>query len=333
MMIWIIIQAAPFVVPLYKDLSIDLHMQRVGFNDRFVSGSLTTLFLPSTELTEKVDLPENPPYDRMAQAFFHQISITSLSRALYASKILEATVNAEDVPPESPLKLDTKSLATYIPELNAKWPDKNLQVVVDVAAPPTIFINTTGIYLDVQSNFLMNVVLDGKPTKAFLAKLGIRGNGMLKVADVNQGKSFNLTGEIKKVDFTFTLVESFMGNVNLVTMERFLNIIIGRGMVPSANRQLKEGFPIPLELPEGLTIKGIIIDYFSHFIGVGANVDYKAPPSSLKSSVKMNSEKLISFVKLVTRIFYQDLKWTKEMEKQTADILTKLFQVPELLKD
>lgn len=332
-----IIQAAAFIVPLYQNVSIDLHLQRLNFNERFVLGSLNTLFVPSEYSSQKVILPENPPYDRMLQAFFHQIVFTSFGRAFFKSGILKATVNSEDVPPESPLKLDTKSLQSYIPELYAKWPDKKLQVVVDVTSAPNLLVNTTGLYLDITSNFLMNVMIDGVPTKAFLAKFGAKGHSFLKFADFNEGKSLNLTGEIKRGDMIFQLVESYMGEVDLQRMEKFLNIVVGRGMIASANRQLKQGYTLPFSLPEGLSVKDIIMEYFNDHLGVAANIYYKAPPQFLTASLakeyEWNNHRIFEFVKLCSKIFVNDFQFTKEMEKDISNILTKLFQVPELLKD
>jgi hypothetical protein len=328
-----IVQASEFVLPLYRNVSIDLHVEKVDFTQAYVKGSLRTLFVNAKN--DNIPLPELPLWpDRMAQVFISEQVFTTFGRSLFDGKILKATLNAEDVPPESPLKLDTKSLETYIPELQAKWPNRNVQVVIEASRPPTFHLNSTGVWLDVSSKFLMNVVLDGGViTKAFLADFGVRGGAALKLVDFNQGKSFNLTGEIGKVEFGFKLIESYMGAVDLTKMERFLNIVIGRGMVPGFNRDLKVGITIPAIPVEGLSIDHIQFEYNQgRYMGVGADVHYKAPPNSKHNVLdsKFAHKIALDLGKRIYANFDGKFVWNREVETQFAKIMTDTFHMEAL---
>jgi lipopolysaccharide-binding protein len=269
-----LIQKTPHIIPIKDKVNLNLAITEIGFKtNQYIYGAVVGAFYE-----EKVSispLPDRPLNDRTGQVYVSPNMFKSAAETFVKAGILKATVNAEDVPPESPLKLNTKSLSNYIPELYSKWPDHDLQVKVEVKQVPTFDVSADGLFANLQSSFEMNVKTQDGFVKAFNADFTFNGGALLSMKEAG-GRVYNLTGEVKKVVIGLKLKESFMGNVSLTRMEQFLNIVIVRGMIAAANRQLKQGYSLILpEVPDGFLIKNILVEYRPEFIAVSADAIFE----------------------------------------------------------
>eukprot|EP01080_Neovahlkampfia_damariscottae_P003095 gene3095-5265_t len=274
-----IIQNTPHIIPFGDKVALNLGMKEIGFiTEEYIHGAVFGEFYePKGKFSKQLmaPLPTRPLNNRTGQVYVSPNLFKSGAETFVKSGMLKATINAEDVPDESPLKLNTKSLSNYIPELYSKFPDHDLQVKIDVQKVPTFEISEEGLFVKLSSFFEMNVKTANGFVKAFNADFSFDGGALLGVKPAG-GRNYNITGEIKKVIVGMKLKESFMGDLDLSRMERFLNIVIVRGMIASANRQLKDGYTVEMpEVPETFGLKNILIEYRPQYLAASADAIFE----------------------------------------------------------
>ena len=166
----------------------------------------------------------------MAHALVTDSVVVSLTNALFKTDVFKITVTHDQIPEDSPLQLNTKSLGTYIRELRTQFPNRNLRLKIELTQYPVFKTNTDGAHVDIVGTVLFLVEPEEKgnePIKAFLANLKVVGSAKLTALNVGSGRKFKIFGKIENVKIDFKLKESYMGDVSLDVMERFLNIIVG----------------------------------------------------------------------------------------------------------
>jgi len=179
---------------------------------------------------------------------------------------------------------------------------KKLQIDVEATKYPKLTINNDGALFVLEGTFLFTIVPEN--IKAFIANVYLKLNTKLNVIDFNNGRRFNLTGQnaLNGFEFRFTLKESFIGDINLSGFQSFINIVVGRGMVPQYNRDLQVGISLPIELPEGLSLNAIKVDYNQHYFGGSANIRYIVPGVDKKSFITNIIDTITSkFVELLEK--------------------------------
>jgi hypothetical protein len=202
------------------------------------------------------------------------------SSLLYSKFLLNRfamIINDEDIPEDIPLKLDTTSLRLYFPQLYERFPNKKLKLEIHQLR----FIDFKTSEEGSKINYMGLVAYHLQPenTRLFLTRLEIEINLNFNIRDYNNGRLFNLTGMINQFLLKTSIVESNIGEVNMVPIERFLNIMIGRGIVPSYNRDLLVGIPLSIHLPEGLSIHRCSLGHHNRFNSFSADYYYNIPPT------------------------------------------------------
>jgi len=95
-----------------------------------------------------------------------------------------------------------------------------------------------------------------------------------------------------------------MGPIEVIGFERFINIVVGRGMVPQTNRDLLVGITIPIDLPPGLHFTGVRVGYHNQYLSAATNIKYDVPPKEKNSYFGICLENVISrFFELLFKKF------------------------------
>lgn len=281
------IQAAPFVLPIPQlKVSFDLQTPKPTLiQDLFSVFSSKLVFYPTNDPRDPpippIPMPDKPHSDNAVQVLASELIVNSLSHALFVQDMMKIVVTDDMIPPESPLRLNTTSLKSQLPDLYEKFPNMLLQMSVAASSFPTITFKNNASYFEAKGTDLFTVInRDGSKKDAFIADIGLSFNTHLQMVSYDDGKKYNLTGEIKDFNISMKLKESFIGQMDLSRLEAFLNIIIGRGFVPSWNRRLKAGEPLPIDI-EGLQIFKPEVKYYNGYVAASANVQYIPPTNAL----------------------------------------------------
>jgi hypothetical protein len=256
----------------------------VAAQETFLSlSSIVTSFAPGKKdfpPFQPVTLPTSLITQDLANVFISDYVFNSASYALHNSGQLKLPILPTDVPDWSPIKLNTTSLKLYLPELYAKYPDKNVQVDIKTTAYPQIAIRSGVVNMQANTTLLFRVYTDATSLQnAFIVSLGIVGQFVnASIASLSGGAVINFYGAIQHTTSEVKLVESFIGDVNVTTFGKILQLFVINGQVSKLNAQLKAGIPIDLNAAvPGVTVDNSKLFVKDGYVAVTGDVNYTPP--------------------------------------------------------
>jgi hypothetical protein len=236
-----------------------------------------------------VDLPTSPVSAQDdANIFITDYIINSATYTLHNTKQLQYAVLPEDVPSSSPIKLNTTSLKTWLPELYNKYPNKGVRIDLETTVYPQTSFSPSSINIVANTTLLFSVYNDDQSlTKAFLLGLDVFGRFLnASVTSAKAGTVINVFGNAQCMT-NMRLVESYIGDLNITTFSKIMQLIIVNGQIAALNKKLAAGLPIDLhQLLPGLIIDNSKIVVNTGYIAVSARVTY-IPPVAKPSQDKM----------------------------------------------
>jgi len=266
-------------------------------------------------------IPNQPPsqIDDLIDGYGTDFVINSLMYGLYSSNQLQTVINSSMVPTDSPIQLNTTSLRLLIPQLYTTYPNKLVQLFVytNPTSNPGVWPNikiTANNGGSISANFIGNIEFqvlmgDGTTKNAFI--LSLQANATLSDPKliVSSGSCLNFTAQITNPQFSISVTQSWIGNVNVASLQQIIQVALIDAYLPILNKDLQSGIQLidfSSILPGFNLINPNLILQNGYAI-MGVNGYYS--PSLL-------------FKQLTGK---KDLKYmTEEYEKQTEKIVSKI---------
>ncbi len=134
-------------------------------------------------------------------------------------------------------------------------------------------------------SILWSVIVDDHTVeKAFITSVDLQGQFTnASIASVAGGTDINVYGSLK-VASEVKLTQSFMGDVNVTTFGKIVQLLIINGQVAKLNQELKAGIPLGLAtaLP-GVTVDSAKLVVNNGYVAVDGNLNY-TPTKQVESS-------------------------------------------------
>ncbi len=181
----------------------------------------------------------------------------------------------------------------------AKYPDKDVRLDVSTTAAPSIQTTPTATNMACSLSILWSVFVN--PTtveKAFITSVDLQGQFTnASIASVAGGTDINVYGALK-VTSDVKLTQSFMGDVNVTTFGKIVQLLIINGQVARFNQQLKAGIPLGLAtaLP-GVTVDSAKLVVNNGYVAVDGNLNY-TPTKKVEQS---NEAKLLELLFMMAK--------------------------------
>nr|XP_027801179.2 lipopolysaccharide-binding protein [Marmota flaviventris] len=216
-------------------------------------------------LAPAIDVPED--HDRMLYFAVSDYVFNTASRVYYQAGYLNFSITDDMIPPDSIIRLTTKSFRAFLPLIGKLYPNMNLELQGALLRAPLLTFSPGNLSLAPQLGIDAFVLLPNS-LKQFVFRLGVTTNISATLA-FNTSK---ITGLLTPGRVQVELKESKLGFFNVEMMEALLNYYIRETLYPKVNDKLAEGFPLPL--PRHIQLHDLLLQIHKDFLFLGANVQY-----------------------------------------------------------
>lgn len=212
-----------------------------------------------------------------------EVLFDCLGDAIFSLDVLNTVITPEMVPSVSPIKLNTndKTLQSAIPNLYSMYPNQPINLLINVLEAPETTILETNFTIYFIMNINVTVVVNGTveiPVFDVILKLWSTGQVSL---DDSSGST--LIGKIIGESHNITLMESYVGEVDVEDLDYIVRFFISLGIEPELNAIGQQGFP--LNNMEGLEFLVPELNLKPGYIQVGTNFMYSPSSSSAQKPI------------------------------------------------
>eukprot|EP00708_Paratrimastix_pyriformis_P002928 GAFH01001690.1.p1 GENE.GAFH01001690.1~~GAFH01001690.1.p1 ORF type:complete len:490 (-),score=134.42 GAFH01001690.1:12-1343(-) len=270
-------QAKDFLSTLPIDEPVDsVSMIDVGLEmtPTFTPSSLTTAHLgefysiknpqecPSAHHT----LPDSTT-DEMVEMVLDPFLINSASFVYWANGGMMYDLEDKDVPPESPVRLNTTDFQDMIPNLYNAYPDRLMHLHLQADQYPEVTVDSDGIQGAMVASINVSVILPSGLAHVFT--LG----GVVNVAGEVHCDGEKIRGKVSFLSAQIKLSETVIGDFDVEPLQDIVDFLCTMGALPALNQYLANGFDVPSA--EGVSLINPKIAYGPGYITISADLDYK----------------------------------------------------------
>jgi len=217
------------------------------------------------------NLPTSPQNAQMLQMYVDEYVPNTASWVFWKAGKMSAIINANQIPPDSPIQFNTSTWSGLVPPLYAKYPNYLMRAVLNPITSPTVSFSTAGAIAFGEGSMEFDVISpkNGSIIPAFTIGLNITADGVAKVV------SQNITGNLTYIKSSVWLISSNIGSFSTAPLEslvEFLTLIL---IMPYFNYYLNVGIPIPTV--DGFSVVAPQLAFGSGYLYVSTNVVYTPP--------------------------------------------------------
>ncbi|XP_063281711.1 bactericidal permeability-increasing protein-like [Pelobates fuscus] len=228
--------------------------------DVFVKGQ----FIGRSQRWDPPDHPEKlvlPDIDsHMVLLALSQFSVHSAGYVHYMSGILNYNITDDVIPKQSPLRLNTKSLSTFVPEILTRFPDSPpLLLHISAHSPPAVNIQPDILTVDASADIhLYAMAANHSLVPIFQMRAGVETQVDIQLSEESLGVALSLR------NFSLALIHSDAGPVKVDNLKNILNFALKLVALPLMNKKLQNMVTIPthpvrLQNPELRILKGYLV--------------------------------------------------------------------------
>ncbi|XP_073537130.1 bactericidal permeability-increasing protein-like [Phyllobates terribilis] len=219
--------------PLITENSFDL-LVKGEFDGRYQHWDLP--FPPENLVLPDVD-------SHMLLLALSEVMANSAGFVHYKAGILGINVTDDMIPRQSPLRLNVKSLAMFVPELPSHFPDcPPLVLQVSARSAPSVSCQVNSLTVQVSADIQAFAVY---PNQTWFPVFQMQADSETAVNVILSEETVGAT--ISIMNFSLTLVHSDVGPVKMDSLQKTLNVGL-KIMTPFLNERLKKMFPLPTPL-------------------------------------------------------------------------------------
>lgn len=268
-----------YILPVTKDSSVDLSICSTHFTSTWLQFTAKAEFFDSTTWSEapfkpSTPLPDPNPKGRMVQGVLSDFFFNSGIWVFFSRGQLQYQLTPENLPADSPIKLNTFYFKDAIPPLFQVFPNFFMQTNLKITKMPALQLSRTGINGTIVGTLTVQVrEKNGTNTTAFVLDFEADCSAIL---DVTQPKTLPyVTSMIKLLDFDTILESTNIGPFPLEPAKNVIGALLDVGMIRWINQYLAVGFPIPV--PEGVILTNPTVYYFDGYVELGSEMIYNPP--------------------------------------------------------
>jgi hypothetical protein len=216
------------------------------------SGAIVNQYIPES-LNPPFIIPENlPDYDQSgknAQVFLTEYSINTALNTLFLTDVLQYRVKSDDIPSDSPIKLDTTWLNTIFSGISDVYgKDKKVDILCKSSNNPTVSVNQQ-FHADAKATCSILVLLDsGEYDQALKFETSIKSEAKatLKELGIIQAEILSLVISESKI------IETKVPGATISGIEMVINFT-AKIIIPTVNAKYLNNIKVNIPTFQGVT--------------------------------------------------------------------------------
>lgn len=213
--------------------------------------------------TPPTNLPDYNTDGKQIQMFLSDYSVNTAINSLFLSNMLVITIKSEEIPEESPIKLDTTSLETLVRGISDVYgKGKLVDIETRIIERPSVVITENGLNSTVTCEISLLVRMDdGTSDEALKLSTSVAASGDAHVETDGQ-----IFAQVHSVELSNTkIIESKVPDADVTNIEIVFNFTT-KIVLPIVNENFLRKIAVKLPSIEGITIEDSSVDIHDNFI-------------------------------------------------------------------
>lgn len=188
------------------------------------------------------NLPSSPRTLQMLQMYVDQYVANTFAYSFFKMGKIQLIINANEVPSDSPIQLNTSTWQALLPNLYSKYPNWLMRATVEALTPPVANVSTSGAFVSGTNEVLIQVINPSNPNdvrNAFILGLNLTGAATASVV------GNKIVANITSAKSSLGLISTTIGPINTVGLSAVISYLVTGAIIPQVNVILAQGIPIP----------------------------------------------------------------------------------------
>ncbi|CAN9512574.1 unnamed protein product [Ophioblennius macclurei] len=188
--------------------------------------------------------PTNFPMPTQADNMLYMgLSAFTLNSAAFVyttAGVLSLYVTDDMVPKGSPFRLNTRSFGLIVPQVQKKFPNLPMKLLVKAAKSPTVTFQPNNMAIEATAAVTAYAIQTNR-TLAPLFVLNLESGVSSRVFV----SGIKLAGELALQKMNMTLVTSYVGDFQVSSFNTIFKLVLNLVVLPNLNERLAKGYPLP----------------------------------------------------------------------------------------
>jgi lipopolysaccharide-binding protein len=183
---------------------------------------------------------------------------------------LKLIISEKDIPPWSPVQLNTTSWQYILPPLYNKYPNQLMQLKIYSTKPPTAVFTPSGATVSAIGNCDVYVI---NPDQSTTLAFTLGGYAATLGEAYLQGTT--ICGNLTYASADFNVTYSSIGPFDVKNLDKLINLFLSQGLIPAINQVLHTGFPLPVIA--GLSFNNPSVGWGNGYLYIATDITYNPP--------------------------------------------------------
>ncbi|XP_029947976.1 bactericidal permeability-increasing protein-like [Salarias fasciatus] len=168
-------------------------------------------------------------------------TVNSAAFVYTTAGILSLYITDDMIPKSSPFRLTTKSFGIFVPQVEEKFPDLPMKLLVKAVKSPTVTFEPDNMTIQAAATVTAYAIQPNATlSPLFVLSLESSVSGRVFVSGIK------LAGEVTLQKMNMTLVTSYVGDFRVESLDKIFKMVINLGILPKLNERLAQGYPLPM---------------------------------------------------------------------------------------
>ncbi|NP_001187129.1 bactericidal permeability-increasing protein precursor [Ictalurus punctatus] len=216
--------------PLMSNSSIDLSLKGEFYN---IGQHKEPPFSPT---------PFSPPAQdsNMMYIGLSAFTLNSAGFVYNNAGVLSLYITDDMIPSSFPIRLNTKTFGTFIPQIAKQYPGLMMKLLVKAEKEPNVSFEPDNVTLQASSTVTAYAI---QPNATLSPLFVLNVNASVSARIYVSG--LTVAGNLSLDEMDMTLATSYVGPFQVKSLDSFLTMIMKAVVIPVVNALLRQGYPLP----------------------------------------------------------------------------------------
>lgn len=167
-------------------------------------------------------------------------SINSAGFVYHSAGALRLYITDDMIPSGSPIRLNTRTFGTFIPQIAKMYPGLMMKLLVETVKEPIITFEPNNMTVQASST-VTAYAIQPNSTLSSLFVLNLEGSVSADIYVTDLKLAGNVT--LNKIDMS--LAKSYVGPFQVTSLDNIFTMVLKVVVIPKINARLQEGYPLP----------------------------------------------------------------------------------------
>lgn len=154
--------------------------------------------------------------------------------------VLSLYITDDMIPSSFPIRLNTKTFGTFIPQIAKQYPGLMMKLLVKAEKEPNVSFEPDNVTLQASSTVTAYAI---QPNATLSPLFVLNVNASVSARIYVSG--LTVAGNLSLDEMDMTLATSYVGPFQVKSLDSFLTMIMKAVVIPVVNALLRQGYPLP----------------------------------------------------------------------------------------